>query len=116
MRRIAATRWMPNCARTIWSFRNLDDYLSAYRRVLDYFDSTKCALTATPACHTREIFGAPVFHYGYRQAVIDGYLIDHRPPRRITTALSQTGITFDKGEEVNDRRSAHRADRPVQPR
>ncbi len=82
-------------------FRNLADYLSAYRRVLDYFDATKVALTATPALHTREIFGAPAFHYGYRQAVIDGYLIDHRPPRRITTALSQTGISFDKGEEVN---------------
>lgn len=83
------------------SFRNLDDYLSAYRRVLDYFDAIKVALTATPALHTREIFGAPVFRYGYRQAVIDGYLIDHRPPRRITTALSQTGISFDRGEEVN---------------
>jgi len=82
-------------------FRNLDDYLSAYRRVLDYFDSTRVALTATPALHTREIFGLPVYRYGYRQAVIDGYLIDHRPPRRITTALSQTGISFDKGEEVN---------------
>jgi len=82
-------------------FRNLEDYLSAYRRVLDYFDATRIALTATPALHTREIFGAPVFHYGYRQAVIDGWLIDHRPPRRITTALSQTGISFDKGEEVN---------------
>lgn len=82
-------------------FRNLEDYLSAYRRVLDYFDATKVALTATPALHTREIFGAAVFHYGYRQAVIDGYLIDHRPPRRITTALSQAGIYFDKGDEVN---------------
>jgi type I restriction enzyme R subunit len=82
-------------------FRNLEDYLSAYRRVLDYFDATKVALTATPALHTREIFGPAVFHYGYRQAVIDGYLIDHRPPRRITTALSQTGITFEPGEEVN---------------
>lgn len=82
-------------------FRNLDDYLSAYRRVLDYFDATKIALTATPALHTREIFGTPVYRYGYRQAVIDGYLIDHRPPRRITTALGQTGISFDEGEEVN---------------
>ncbi|TXC70962.1 type I restriction-modification system endonuclease [Sphingomonas ginsenosidivorax] len=81
-------------------FRNLDDYLSAYRRVLDYFDATKVALTATPALHTRQIFGAPVFRYGYRQAVVDGYLIDHRPPRRITTALSQTGIRFEQGEEV----------------
>jgi type I restriction enzyme, R subunit len=82
-------------------FRNLDEYLSAYRRVLEYFDATRVALTATPALHTREIFGAPVFRYGYRQAVIDGYLIDHRPPRRITTALSQTGIVFEQGEEVN---------------
>jgi type I restriction enzyme R subunit len=82
-------------------FRDLEDYLSAYRRVLDYFDSTRIALTATPALHTREIFGAPVFRYGYRQAVIDGYLIDHRPPRRITTALSQTGISFEPGEDVN---------------
>lgn len=82
-------------------FRDLDDYLSAYRRVLDYFDAKKVALTATPALHTREIFGAPVFRYGYRQAVIDGFLIDHRPPRRITTALSQTGISFEPGEEVN---------------
>jgi hypothetical protein len=81
--------------------RNLDDYLSAYRRVLDYFDATRIALTATPALHTREIFGSAVFRYGYRQAVIDGYLIDHRPPRRITTALSQTGISFEQGEEVN---------------
>lgn len=83
------------------AFRSLGDYLSAYRRVLDYFDATKIALTATPALHTREIFGPPVFSYGYRQAVIDGYLIDHRPPRRITTALSQTGISFDPGEQVN---------------
>jgi type I restriction enzyme R subunit len=82
-------------------FRNLDDYLSAYRRVLDYFDATKVALTATPALHTREIFGPAVFRYGYRQAVIDGFLIDHRPPRRIITALSQTGISFDQGDEVN---------------
>ncbi len=81
-------------------FRSLEDYLSAYRRVLDYFDATRIALTATPALHTREIFGPPVFLYGYRQAVVDGYLMDHRPPRRITTALSQTGIHFAPGETV----------------
>jgi type I restriction enzyme R subunit len=82
-------------------FRNLEDYLSAYKRVLEYFDATRIALTATPALHTREIFGPPVFRYGYRQAVIDGFLIDHRPPRRIVTALSQTGIIFNAGEEVS---------------
>lgn len=55
-------------------FRNLEDYQSAYRQILDYFDAVKIALTATPALHTREIFGDPFFHYGYRQAVVEGYL------------------------------------------
>lgn len=88
-------------------FRNLDDYQSAYRQILDYFDAVKVALTATPALHTREIFGPSVFHYGYRQAVVEGYLIDHLPPRRITTALSEAGIHFKGGEEVEiiDRRT-----------
>jgi type I restriction enzyme R subunit len=82
------------------TFRTLDDYLSQYRRVLDYFDAVKIGLTATPALHTTQIFGPPVFTYGYRQAVVDGWLIDHLPPRRITTALAQAGIVFDAGEEV----------------
>ncbi|WP_280952866.1 type I restriction-modification system endonuclease [Cohaesibacter celericrescens] len=81
-------------------FRNLEDYQSAYRQVLDYFDATKIALTATPALHTREIFGHPVYHYGCRQAVVEGYLNDHLPPKRITTALAEAGIHFDGGEEV----------------
>ena len=68
--------------------------------MLDFFDATRIALTATPALHTREIFGAPVYRYGYRRAVIDGYLIDHQPPRRITTALNQAGIKFEGGDEV----------------
>lgn len=89
------------------AFRNLLDYQSAYRQVLEYFDAVKIALTATPALHTREIFGHPVFHYGYRQAVVEGYLIDHLPPRRITTALAEAGIHFEGGEEVEiiDRRT-----------
>ena len=82
------------------TFRNLDDFLSQYRRVLDYFDATRVALTATPALHTTQIFGRPVYNYGYRQAVVEGYLIDHQPPRRIVTALSQAGIRFEGGEQV----------------
>lgn len=81
-------------------FRNLDDYQSAYRQILDYFDAVKVALTATPALHTREIFGHPIYHYGYRQAVVEGYLNDHLPPQRITTALSEAGIHYEGGEEV----------------
>jgi type I restriction enzyme, R subunit len=81
-------------------FRSQDDYVSKYRRVLEYFDAVKIGLTATPALHTVDIFGVPIFTYSYREAVIDGFLIDHDPPVQITTALSQAGINFKKGDEV----------------
>ena len=70
------------------------------RRVLEYFDATKIGLTATPAIHTTDIFGDPIFTYSYREAVIDGYLIDHEPPVRIETALTQGEIKFQKDEEL----------------
>ena len=82
------------------TFRSLADYVSNYTRVLDYFDAFKIALTATPALHTTEIFGRPVYEYSYRQAVIDGYLVDHDPPIRIVTKLARDGITWERGEEV----------------
>jgi type I restriction enzyme R subunit len=82
------------------AFRSEDDYISKYRRVLDYFDAVKIGLTATPALHTTEIFGEPVFRYSYREAVIDGFLIDHEPPIRIETALARGGIGFAEGEQV----------------
>ncbi len=81
-------------------FRGEDDYISKYRRVLDYFDAVKIGLTATPALHTTEIFGEPIFKYSYREAVVEGYLIDHEPPVRIDTALSQQGIGFSAGEQI----------------
>lgn len=68
--------------------------------MLEHFDAVKIGLTATPALHTVSIFGDPVYKYSYREAVIDGYLIDHEPPTQITTALSQAGIKFRKGEQV----------------
>lgn len=82
------------------SFRGQDDYISKYRRVLDYFDAVKIGLTATPALHTTDIFGDPVFTYSYREAVVDGFLIDHEPPIRIETALARAGINFEKDEEL----------------
>lgn len=82
------------------SFRGQDDYISKYRRVLEYFDAVKIGLTATPALHTTDIFGEPIFRYSYREAVIDGYLIDHEPPIRIETALARAGIGFAEGEQV----------------
>jgi len=81
--------------------RDQSQYLSSYRRVLDYFDATRIGLTATPAKQTTEIFGKPVYTYSYREAVADDWLIDHEPPIRYETLLSQQGIKFDKGEQVS---------------
>jgi type I restriction enzyme R subunit len=82
------------------SFRGFDDYISKYRRVLDYFDAVKIGLTATPALHTTEIFGPPVYTYSYREAVVDGYLVDYEPPIQIYTELSQNGMHWKVGEDV----------------
>lgn len=81
-------------------FRSEADYVSSYRRVLDQFDAVKIALTATPAQHTTQIFGLPVYTYTYREAVVDGWLIDHDPPIRFVTQLAQNGIHFKQGDEV----------------
>lgn len=82
------------------SFRSFDDYISTYRRVLEYFDAVKVGLTATPALHTTQIFGLPIYSYSYREAVIDGFLVDHEPPVQISTELSTGGIAWAVGEEV----------------
>ena len=60
----------------------------------------KIALTATPALQTTEIFGQPVFKYTYREAVIEGYLVDHDAPHRLSTKLSAEGIHYKKGDTV----------------
>lgn len=80
-------------------FKNQDDYVSKYRQVLDYFDAFAVGLTATPALHTTEIFNKPIFNYGLREAVLDGYLVDQDPLIRITTQLSEEGIVWEKGEK-----------------
>jgi type I restriction enzyme, R subunit len=81
-------------------FRDEADYISKYRRVIEHFDAVKVGLTATPALHTTEIFGRPIYEYSYRQAVIDGWLVDHEPPFGIVTALSEDGIRWERGEEI----------------
>jgi type I restriction enzyme, R subunit len=83
-----------------YQFRDHDDYVSKYTKVLNYFDAVKIGLTATPALHTIQIFGRPVFTYSYRDAVIDGYLVDHEPPNQLDTKLKKYGITWKVGEKV----------------
>lgn len=81
-------------------YRDQSDYQSKYRSVVEYFDAVKIALTATPALQTTEIFGQPVYKYTYREAVIEGYLIDHDAPHELKTKLSQYGIHYKKGDTV----------------
>ena len=81
-------------------YRDQRDYLSKYKSIVDYFTGTKIALTATPALQTTEIFGQPVYTYSYREAVFDGYLVDHDAPIEIETKLSKAGIHYKKGEEA----------------
>lgn len=81
-------------------FRDQKDYQSKYRAAIDYFDAFKIGLTATPALHTTEIFGPPVFTYSYTEAVLDGYLNDHLPPIRIHTRLAEQGIKYAVNEPV----------------
>ena len=80
-------------------FKDQQDYVSKYRRVIDYFDATAIGMTATPALHTTEIFGSPIYNYSYREAVIDGFLIDHEPPYLIKTKLGEEGIVWEIGEK-----------------
>lgn len=83
------------------SFRDQSDYISTYRRVVDHFDAVRIGLTATPALHTVAIFGEPIFQYSYREAVIDGWLVDHEPPVRIVTALSEDDIVWHPGDDIS---------------
>ena len=81
-------------------YDNQEDYMSKYKQVIEYFDAVKIALTATPALHTTQIFGEPVFTYSYREAVIDGWLVDHDPPYIINTDFIQNKAKFSKGETL----------------
>lgn len=67
---------------------------------MEYFDAVKIALTATSALQTTEIFGQPVFKYTYREAVIEGYLVDHDAPHKLPTKLSTEGIHYKKNDTV----------------
>lgn len=82
------------------AWRSHQEYLSQYRRVIDHFDAVRIGLTATPALHTAEIFGDPVFEYSFRDAVSDEYLVPFDPPFRPVTQLKQAGIHWAAGDEV----------------
>ena len=81
-------------------YRDQNDFISKYKKVIEYFDAVRIGLTATPAMHTTKIFGNAVYTYSYREAVIDGYLVDYDAPHIIKTELNQHGIHHKKGETL----------------
>lgn len=89
------------------AFESQKDYISMYRAAIEYFDAVRIGLTATPALHTTQIFGAPIYAYSFREAVLDGHLIDYDPPYLIETEQSRDGIHFVKDQpvEVYNRRT-----------
>lgn len=81
-------------------YRSDDDYVSKYRRALEHFDAVRIGLTATPAQHTVQIFGMPVYQYRFRDAVLDGFLVDQEPVIRVRTRLATEGVRYDAEAEV----------------
>lgn len=81
-------------------YRDQIDYQSKYRSVVEYFDAVTIALTATPALQTTKIFGQPVYKYTYREAVIEGYLVDHDAPHKLITRLRKEGIHYKAGDDI----------------
>jgi type I restriction enzyme R subunit len=86
---------------------------SAWREILDYFDSAiQLGLTATPK-ETREVstltyFGAPVYSYSLKQGIEDGFLAPYKVVRIDLDKDLQgwrppSGMTDDLGQVIEDR-------------
>ena len=84
-----------------FAFRNQEDFSSKYTMVVDFFDAVKIAVTATPALHTTKLFGEPIFEYSYREAVLDGFLVDYNLPHHIFTQQRMEGIHIPKGATID---------------
>ncbi|MBI9065608.1 MAG: DEAD/DEAH box helicase family protein, partial [Marinilabiliaceae bacterium] len=85
---------------------------SAWREVLDYFDSaTQIGLTATPK-ETKDVsnmayFGEPVYTYSLKQGIEDGFLAPYKVVR-ISTTIDEgwrptSGLKDKYGNEITDR-------------
>lgn len=86
---------------------------SAWREILDHFDSaTHLGLTATPK-ETREIsnviyFGEPIYTYSLKQGIEDGFLAPYKVVRIVTDMdaagyIPEIGKTDKYGHEVEQR-------------
>ena len=86
--------WIDECHRSIYG---------KYGQVLDYFDSFKFGLSATPVGATYGYFdGNVVTDYTYEESVIDGINVDYAV-YRIRTEITEGGATVAEGETVKVR-------------
>ena len=70
-----------------------------WRDVLEYFDSVKIGLTATPAPHSLSLFKEIVFRYTTGEAIDDGYLVDYDCVK-IKSGVLMDGVFLKEGEQV----------------
>ncbi len=83
------------------SFRSEADYISKYRRVIDHFDAVRIVLTATPALHTTQIFGPPLYQYTYRQASLNAGWWTTSRRNRLVTALAEDGMKWSEERKTS---------------
>ncbi|MGD9157439.1 MAG: DEAD/DEAH box helicase family protein [Desulfobacteraceae bacterium] len=72
---------------------------ATWRQVMDYFDSIKVGLTATPATHTLALFREVIYRYTTEQAIQDGYLVDYEAVK-INSNIRMKGVFLKPGEHV----------------
>ena len=72
---------------------------AVWRKVMDYFDTVKIGLTATPAFHTLSLFKEIIYRYTTDQAIQDGYLVDYDAVK-IKSNVRMKGVFLKPGEHV----------------
>jgi len=72
---------------------------AVWRKVMDYFDTVKIGLTATPAAHTLALFKEVIYRYTTDKAIQDGYLVDYDAVK-IRSGVRMNGIFLKPGEHV----------------
>jgi type I restriction enzyme R subunit len=73
--------------------------LGIWRQTLERFDAVKIGLTATPASHTVNLFGDPIYRYTTEEAIADGYLVDYEAVR-IRSDVRMNGVFLKEGDAV----------------
>lgn len=72
---------------------------SLWRNVIEYFDTIKIGLTATPAPHSLTMFNEVIYRYSVEQGISDGFLVDYEAVA-IKSDVRIKGAFLREGESV----------------